>query len=248
MRSASPGGGGAGGAAAEGGDDSGSRGYTALNVPNTYLSESSVEQVKDLLTARAVRTVLVYMTEFHDGIGAKWLRSFHDFDARERGGTFSNSDAYLLAMLTAPPRTITVSAGYGRSPIRREYTMDIVPSKYAARVLAARRALAAEWVADLARIDADNAAVRVRALERSLRPVTRRRHRPPRPRRPRRPPPRRPPARNLRLRRPPRRAPLAPLAATPTVTATPTRTRSTCRRRCGRATTRRSSCWRPSTR
>lgn len=108
------------------------------------------------------------------GIGAKWLRSFHDFDARERGGTFSNSDAYLLAMLTAPPRTITVSAGYGRSPIRREYTMDIVPSKYAARVLAARRALAAEWVADLARIDADNAAVRVRALERSLRPVTRR--------------------------------------------------------------------------
>lgn len=73
MRSASPGGGGAGGAAAEGGDDSGSRGYTALNVPNTYLSESSVEQVKDLLTARAVRTVLVYMTEFHDGTCRAWM-------------------------------------------------------------------------------------------------------------------------------------------------------------------------------
>lgn len=108
------------------------------------------------------------------GIGAAWLRSFRNFDARERAGTFSNSDAYLLDMLTAPPRTITVSAGYGRSPIRREYTMDIVPSKLAARVLAARRALAAEWVADLARIEADNAAVRVRALERSLRPETRR--------------------------------------------------------------------------
>eukprot|EP00170_Pyropia_yezoensis_P009829 contig_44258_g9867 len=72
------------------------------------------------------------------GIGAAWLRSFRNFDARERAGTFSNSDAYLLDMLTAPPRTITVSAGYGRSPIRREYTMDIVPSKLAARVLAAR--------------------------------------------------------------------------------------------------------------
>jgi len=108
------------------------------------------------------------------GIGASWLRSFRNFDARERAGTFNDSDEYLIAMLTAPPRTITVSAGYGRSPIRREYTMDIVPSKIAQRVLAARRALAAEWVVDLKRIDADNAAVRVRALERSFRPETRR--------------------------------------------------------------------------
>lgn len=59
--------------------------------------------------------------------------------------------------------------------------MDIVPSKIAARVLAARRALAAEWVADLARIEADNAAVRVRALERSLRPEARRWMSPPLP-------------------------------------------------------------------
>ena len=108
------------------------------------------------------------------GIGASWLRSFRNFDARERAGTFNESDEYLIAMLTAPPRTIIVSAGYGRSPIRREYTMDIVPSKIAQRVLAARRALAAEWVVDLKRIDADNAAVRVRALERSFRPETRR--------------------------------------------------------------------------
>ena len=79
------------------------------------------------------------------GIGASWLRSFRNFDARERAGTFNDSDEYLIAMLTAPPRTITVSAGYGRSPIRREYTMDIVPSKIAQRVLAARRLSFVRW-------------------------------------------------------------------------------------------------------
>lgn len=67
MLSASPSGGNESGGGAGGAEEGSSRGYTSLNVPNKYLSESSAVQVKDLLTARAVRTVMVYMTEFHDG-------------------------------------------------------------------------------------------------------------------------------------------------------------------------------------
>lgn len=134
------------------------------------MKSMGTQAIRDYLTCRAVRTILFYFNEFHDGPSSHWLSNFKDFAARERS-TFRDGDAFLVDMLYAPKETGSYTVAHPRGYFSRRFSFTIDPHNIAQRVLRVREQLAAEWVEDLALIGAENLELSRLALERALGPA-----------------------------------------------------------------------------
>ncbi|KAK4534706.1 hypothetical protein CDCA_CDCA02G0731 [Cyanidium caldarium] len=110
------------------------------------------------------------MAEFHDQSGREWLLEFDSYGntyyrpARSFSGSFCahnylrNTVDYLSNMMLAPNETMTIIAGpHPRfKSIRREFTFQLEPCRFAQRIMAARESVARELRTDLALIPAEN--------------------------------------------------------------------------------------------
>lgn len=125
-------------------------------------------EVLDFVTQRAVQTYLFYRRSFRDSVTADWVEAatglgplgeVHDF-------VFRGTDRYLRSLGALPPRTVHVQTrvacqgGSAHNPYRPVkyigYDVAVNPPAVVTSVCGVREGVAAEVIADLGRVGAEN--------------------------------------------------------------------------------------------
>lgn len=132
------------------------------------VEKAAKKAFRDFLTRRAVRTVLYYLREFHDGSTEKWLKKFEDFDREERH--FSDWEGYIMRMFEAKRVEGVEVQAHPKGNFRREFKFTIEPARVARRVLATRLHIASEWKEDLRLLDRENLEINRFHFELSVNP------------------------------------------------------------------------------
>mmetsp|Transcript_522 Transcript_522/g.950 ORF Transcript_522/g.950 Transcript_522/m.950 type:complete len:325 (+) Transcript_522:328-1302(+) len=116
--------------------------------------QAGTDCLKDFITRRAVKTVLYYLREFHDGATEKWLNRFENFTEKEK--EFFDWQGYIERMFEAESVEGVEVFAHPKGYYRREFKFTIEPSGVARKILASREHLAEEWKQDLNLMDMEN--------------------------------------------------------------------------------------------
>eukprot|EP00183_Erythrolobus_madagascarensis_P005618 CAMPEP_0185845130 /NCGR_PEP_ID=MMETSP1354-20130828/1184_1 /TAXON_ID=708628 /ORGANISM="Erythrolobus madagascarensis, Strain CCMP3276" /LENGTH=403 /DNA_ID=CAMNT_0028545025 /DNA_START=104 /DNA_END=1315 /DNA_ORIENTATION=- len=159
---------GGGGKKNKNGSDNGNNKHDSQSQSQSRAKKFSVAEnaLYDFLTKRSVKTLMVYLDEFHDGPSKDWLEKFADFKQRE--ATFAESDKYLLRMMRTTTQKGTLTVSHPKGYFKRSFPFTIEPRRLAERILAIREQLAAEWQRDLQLIEEENQQLHRIHLELSL--------------------------------------------------------------------------------
>jgi len=130
------------------------------------LYDQPSQALYDFLTRRAVKTIMYYFDEFHDGPSKDWLNTFDNFGQRE--DHFTGSDAFLVKMLKSPRETCIMTIAHPKGYFKREFKSTIEPAKICERIMSVRKQLAEEWSRDLQLIARENLEVIRVTLEKAL--------------------------------------------------------------------------------
>ncbi|KAK9798982.1 hypothetical protein WJX73_007665 [Symbiochloris irregularis] len=135
------------------------RGRVERNPNDTPLRDGNRDRVIGLLTERAVKTLIYYLSETNMHV-YYWLCTFYRDHAIPRDGHWDDvsGETFLRTLLNMPIEHAAVPMGRNASPLHslgRGCGVD--PRNLAQRIMDIRTQLAAEMIQDLKEVSAENA-------------------------------------------------------------------------------------------